>query len=184
MTYGFSSAGRDDPDASDAGRLLSFEEVQERLVEAIRVTWRTPDRERAWLTVRAYWPDIQRHTSLGDYDDRGGEGVSSDVKLRPAALTRAEVADAEEALSWLDAVPATDRKLIGLVIVALASGARQVPWSRLLKATGKAHGVDGLRRHEMNGRVAALSMRRTIMARQSGTRNRARRASADWGGGK
>ncbi len=126
--------------------LLSFAEVEERLVEAIRVTWRAPDRERAWLTVRAYWPDIHRHTALGDYDERGGDGVSSDVKLRPAALTRAEVADAEEALGWLDAVPVEDRKLIGLAIVALAGGARQVPWSRLLRPMGKARGVDGLRR--------------------------------------
>ncbi|RSU21216.1 hypothetical protein [Sphingomonas koreensis] len=126
--------------------MLSFDDVQERLVEAIRVLWRQPDRERAWLTVRAYWPDIQRHTALGDYDDRGGEGSSSDVKLRPAALTRAEVADAEEALAWLDAVEPDDRKLIGLAISALASGRRAIPWGRLLRPMGKARGVDGLRR--------------------------------------
>jgi hypothetical protein len=66
--------------------------------------------------------------------------------LRPASLTRAEVAEAEEALGWLDAVPTDDRKLIGLAIVALASGAKQVPWSRLLRPMGKKRGVDGLRR--------------------------------------
>lgn len=146
MGYGEIDSGRVETNASGAGRLLSFDDVQERLVEAIRVTWRQPDRERAWLTVRAYWPDIQRHTAFGDYDDRGGDGVSSDVRLRPAALTRLEVADAEEALGWLDAVPVEDRKLIGLAIVALAGGARQVPWSRLLRPMGKARGVDGLRR--------------------------------------
>lgn len=125
--------------------LLSFDQVEERLVEAIRVTWRAPDRERAWLKVRAYWPDIHRHTAFGDYGDTV-DGVSSNAQLRTAALTRAEVADAEEALGWLDAVPVEDRKLIGLAIVALAGGARQVPWSRLLRPMGKARGVDGLRR--------------------------------------
>ena len=82
MGYAECQAGRVEADASDTGRVLSFEDVQERLVEAIRVVWRQPDRERAWLTVRAYWPDIQRHTAFGDYDDRGGDGTSSDVKLQ------------------------------------------------------------------------------------------------------
>lgn len=146
MGYGQIDNGRVGLDASGDGRLLSFDDVQERLVEAIRVVWRQPDRERGWLTVRAYWPDIQRHTAFGDYDERGGDGVSSDVKLRPAALTRREVADAEEALGWLDMIAPEDRKLVGLALTALAGGRRQVPWSRLLRPMGKTRGVDGLRR--------------------------------------
>lgn len=125
--------------------ILGFEDVEGRLVEAIRVTWRQPDRERAWLTVRAYWPEMRRHTAFGDYDDRGGDGVSSDVKLRPAALTRAEVDAASVALGWVAAVKDDDdRLLIGKVLRQMA-GRQSVDWAGLREDRRRWRSADGLR---------------------------------------
>lgn len=123
--------------------LLSFDDVETRLVEAMRICWRLPDRERGWLRLRAYWPDVS--AEAGDYDARGGDHRSSDVAIRPASLTRAEHAAMEEALGWLDMVKANDRKLIGLAITALARGESRIPWRELLAPMGLKLGADGLR---------------------------------------
>lgn len=126
--------------------LLSFDEVEERLVQAMLVYWRNGDRERGWLAVRSGWPDVLREVSAGDYDARGGDRSSSDVALRPAALTRVEVSDAEEAFGWMDAIEPGDRRLVGLVLTAKARGVAQVRWGRLLRPMGVSRGADGLRK--------------------------------------
>lgn len=125
---------------------LSFDDVQDRLVEALLTCWRYPDRERGWLTLRSAWPEISRDVWAGDYDARGGDGTSADVALRPASQTRAEIAEMEEAFGWLDAVPASDRKLIALVIRELARGRREVSWLGLLGRMGLDRGAEGLRK--------------------------------------
>ena len=122
----------------------TFDMVQDRLVEALLTCWRHPDRERGWQRVRSTWPDVA--AEAGDYDARGGDHSSSDVSLRPASLTRADVGEMEEAFGWLDAIGADDRKLIGLAIAALASGRREVPWRHLLGRMGLRRGADGLRK--------------------------------------
>ncbi len=126
--------------------MLSFAEVEERLVQALLVCWRQPDRERGWLRLRAHWPDVTRELSAGDYDARGAEHSSSDVALRPASLTRAEVGEMEEAFGWLAAVEGDDRRVIGLAIAALARGEARVPWLKLLKPMGLKRGAEGLRK--------------------------------------
>lgn len=145
-----------DPPIHGRGLSLSFAEVEERLVQAMLVYWRQPDAERGWLRLRAHWPDVS--AEAGDYDARGGDLRSSDVVLRPASLTRAETAAAGEAFGWLDVVPPADRKLIGLAITALARGESRVPWLRLLRPMGMAHGSEGLRKRY--GRA----MRRVVIA--------------------
>jgi hypothetical protein len=122
--------------------LMSFADVEQRLVEAMLICWRMPDRERGWMRLRAYWPDVS--AEAGDYDARGGDLRSSDVAIRPASLTRAEVAAMEEAFGWLDLVPAADRKLVGLAVTALARGAGQIPWLKLRAAMGVRYGAGGL----------------------------------------
>ncbi|MES1985490.1 MAG: DUF6362 family protein [Pseudomonadota bacterium] len=124
----------------EEGRFYSFEDVQERLVEAMLCAWRLPDREAGWQRVKAMWPDVWRHTHFGDYGESASEAV-----LRPAASTRAEIAEMEEAFDWLSVVKAADRKLVGLAITALARGEKRVPWRRLLKPMGLQRGADGLR---------------------------------------
>lgn len=123
----------------------TFDAVQERLVEAMIICWRNPDRERGWQQLRSGWPEILRELSAGDYDARGGDMASSDVAIRPASLTRAEVAEMDEAFGWLDAVPARDRRVVGLAIVELARGHREVSWQRMLRRMGLQRGADGLR---------------------------------------
>jgi len=127
------------------GAAWTFEAVQERLVEAMITCWRHPDRERAWQQVRSTWPEVLREQMAGDYDARGGEGTSSDVAIRPAALTRRDVGEMEEAFGWLDGIEGDERKLIGLALVQLARGGREVQWRRMLHPMGLTHGSDGLR---------------------------------------
>jgi hypothetical protein len=124
---------------------MSFDDVQDRLVEAMLTCWRYPDRERGWQTLRCAWPEISRDVWAGDYDARGGDGTSGDVALRPASQTRIEIAEMDEAFGWLDAIAPADRKLIGLAIRELARGRREVSWSRLKAAMGIKRGSDGLR---------------------------------------
>jgi len=124
---------------------MSFDDVQDRLVEALLTCWRYPDRERGWQTLRSAWPEISRDVWAGDYDARGGDGTSADVALRPASQTRAEVAEMEEAFGWLDAVAPEDRKLIGLALVQLARGKREVSSADLMRKLGIERGADGLR---------------------------------------
>jgi hypothetical protein len=157
MSYRSDLSGRVGGDASDAGSvvdprldrqrgaLLSFADIEERLVQAMLICWRNPDRERGWQQLRSAWPDVLREISAGDYDARGGDHSSSDVSLRPASLTRAEVAEMEEAFGWLDHIEPLDRKLVGLAITAMARGAKQVPWMKLRQPMGVTRGADGLR---------------------------------------
>lgn len=125
--------------------LLSFAEVEERLVEAVRTARDLPDREAAWLRVRSGWPEIVREAAAGDYDARGGDLASSDVKLRTVAATRADTAAMEEAFGWLAAVADDDRRLVAMAIGCLVRGDKRVPWLRLLRPMGLDHGSDGLR---------------------------------------
>jgi hypothetical protein len=134
--------GSDDLTLPRSG-LLSFDDVQDRLVEAMLTCWRYPDRERGWQTLRSAWPEISRDVWAGDYDARGGDGTSA--ALRPASQTRVEIAEMEEAFGWLDAIAPDDRKLVGLAIRQLARGKREVSWSRLLPDMGMTRGSDGLR---------------------------------------
>jgi hypothetical protein len=121
--------------------LLTFAEVEARLVEAMEMCWRLPDRERTWTRVRAYWPEMRRHNHFGDYAD-----TDPDARPRALPLTRAEIGRMEEAFGWLDRIDPADRKLIGLAISALARGEARVPWRALLRPMGLARGADGLRK--------------------------------------
>lgn len=123
---------------------MSFDDVQDRLVEAMLTCWRYPDRERGWQTLRCAWPEISRDVWAGDYDARGGDGTSGDVVLRPASQTRVEITEMEEAFGWLDAVDPEDRKLVGLAIRELARGKRQVPWRSLMPRLGIRMGRTGV----------------------------------------
>lgn len=137
---------------------LSFDDVQERLVEAMITCWRTPDRERGWQQVRSNWPEALRELAVGDYDARGGDGTSSEVTLRPASQTRLEIAEMEEAFAWVAALPEGDRRVVGLVVGQLARGQREVSWAKLLRRLGRARGADGLRK-QYGRAITAIAMR-------------------------
>ena len=95
--------------------VLSFDEVEAALMDALEYLARMPDKERGWLSAanRSSMPEIIRATWLGDYGD-------ADAVPRGAGLTRANVAHLER---WITgeralvlAVPAAHRRLVGLVL--------------------------------------------------------------------
>jgi hypothetical protein len=124
---------------AEQGDLLTFAAVQDRMVDAVRLWQRAPDRERGWQSIRSYWPDIVRHTALGDYSD-------DEAEPRPLPLTRAEVAEMNMVGEWLRFVPEADRRLVALALAALATGRKRVPWMRLRRAMGVTFGADALRK--------------------------------------
>ncbi|WP_242149578.1 hypothetical protein [Sphingomonas sp. BAUL-RG-20F-R05-02] len=118
------------------GLFLSFEDLQERLVEAMRICWRHPDRERGWQFVRSAWPEAMQEPE--DYNAR--VAIEDYEPIRTAALTRADVGAMEEAFGWLDHVKPADRKLIGVAVTALARGDTRVPWGELTGPDGSLSG--------------------------------------------
>jgi hypothetical protein len=125
----------------------TFAAVQERLVEAMITCWRQPDGERAWQRVVASdgpWRLVM--AEAGDYDGGRGAGAArAEAAIRPASLTRRELAEMEEAFAWCDALRPEERRIVGLAIAALAGGRREVPWRALLRPMGLERGADGLR---------------------------------------
>ncbi|MFN3943905.1 MAG: hypothetical protein ACK4K7_03100 [Allosphingosinicella sp.] len=117
---------------------MTFAMVEERMVEAMVLWRRSPDRERGWHRMRAFWPDIVRHNWFGDYAD-------TEAEPRPLPLTRAEVAERDEASEWMRFVPERDRRLVVMALMCLARGEARVPWRRLLQPLGLRMGADGLR---------------------------------------
>lgn len=150
MRYANREAGRPASSVSNAernpskGDFVSFHDVEERLVEAMCCWRRAPDRERGWLQVRSYWPEVRRSEFIrvvaGEID-----WPTVEKDLRPLPLTRAEVATMMEASDWLQHVPERDRRLVALAAAQLASGKPQVSWKRLKRQLGVEFGADGLR---------------------------------------
>lgn len=123
----------------EGGSFFDFDLVQERLIAAMLICWRMPDRETSWLHVKAHWPDVLRHNFFGDYGD-------TEAMPRAAALTRRDVAEMEEAFAWMAFVKDRDRKLVAMAVSRLARGDNQVAWGSLKKAMGVQFGSDGLRK--------------------------------------
>lgn len=121
---------------------MTFDMVQDRLVEAVLLLWRMPDRERGWLRVKAMWPDILRDRM---FDADGGFHPEEDPQPRIPPATRHEIAQMEEALGWMRFVGDDDRRLVGLAVRQLARGSREVRWRELLRPMGLRLGADGLR---------------------------------------
>lgn len=122
----------------------TFEAVQDRLVEAMDVLWRSGDRERGWLrgSTLPIWREVVSDLVEASPDDRA---------IVTCALTRAEVARADEAMGWVAAwVPAGDtRKVVGLALSWLAAGNSAMRWPEVWRrAGGQASGwtTEGLRK--------------------------------------
>lgn len=160
MTYMIGETGRIGADGSDHGRFWTFEAVQERLIDAMLLWRRAPDRERGWLTVRAYWPEMRRHNHFGDYSDE-------EALPRPLPLTRAEVAEMNAVGEWLAFVPERDRRLVALAVSKLENGASQVPWLALRKAMGVTFGAHGLRKRYSRA-LTAIAMALNMAENQAG----------------
>lgn len=116
--------------------LLSFADVEERLVEAMRLCWQDEGgvwpfaSDGPWNLIRKEW---------WDWDAR-------DAKALPRMpMSRVQMARRDEAVGWLALVREADRRLVVLAVRELAKGKAAVPWRDLLAPMGKSRGADGLR---------------------------------------
>ena len=127
------------------GLFWTFDLVEERLIEAAACWRRAPGgRHRPMMATDGPWHLIV--ADAGDYDARGGDGVSSDVALRPASLSRAEVGRMEEATLWIEVhVGESDRRLVWLALFHKADS-RQPDWRWIMGQIGVRRGLDGVRK--------------------------------------
>jgi hypothetical protein len=138
--------------------IWSFDAVQERLVEAITYLWRVPGRVGPGeLRASSFWQRVQLERS--DW----GMNVSADEAPRVRGLTRREMAEMEEALGWVDHVPAGEtRQIVALALIQLARGESRVRWTEVFKAMERrgVHGFtsDGMRKRY--GRALAMICQR------------------------
>jgi hypothetical protein len=122
----------------------TFEAVEDRLVEAMDVLLRSGDRERAWLhvTSMSLWQQVRGDLSETPADDK---------PMVTCALTRAEVARADEAMAWVArSVPSGDtRRIVGLALTRLVTrGKERKIWPWVYERMGGQAGgwtTDGLR---------------------------------------
>src|SRR3546814_14346034 len=85
----------------------TFEAVQERPVEAMLLWRRMPDRERGWMAVKAYWPDLRRHNHFGEYAD-------AEATHPPLPPPRAEIRLIKEERETLLLAKERDRALLAV----------------------------------------------------------------------
>lgn len=124
----------------------TYDVVEARLVEAMQVARRLPDRERGWLAVRAYWPSIVRERCLGDYDAYGYLGSSSDLPVARVPLASAEIDALDTSEGWaLAYVPECDRKMVALALGWLVAG-RRIGWRKLRLVLGWQIGPGAVQR--------------------------------------
>jgi hypothetical protein len=117
MTYGCGNAGRVHEDPSNAGRVefWTFDDVEERLVEAMLLWRRSPDRERAGCTSRRSgltFAGARWFTAVGGELDFPETGPAAQVAAaHPPAGRRHERSGRMAAL-----VPERDRRLVALAV--------------------------------------------------------------------
>ncbi len=122
----------------------SFDLVEERLVEAVLLWRRTPGGGKWPYASDAPWHLAQ--IVAGDWGKVGLGETSSDVPIGRRSLSRAEVAERDEASDWIGRwVPERDRRLVATALGWKAND-RQVPWRRLVREMGMAMGAGGLQR--------------------------------------
>jgi hypothetical protein len=135
------------------GDYWSWQDVEDRLAEAMRHWWRSSDNEarfalggRVSSIWRQYFPtrrDLAQWDMLVDMPA---------VEPTPLPLSRGDIARMNEASEWLAHVPERDRRLVVAVLVRLASGAKTVPWLLIWKALGRGKpGPEGLRSRYSRG---------------------------------
>lgn len=112
---------------------LNFNMVEERLVEAMGVLLRSADREWGWLNpgTLAMWRQVKPDVV---------DPVDGDKPMMTCALTRAEVARADEAMAWIVASVEAGiaRRIVGIALMQLALGDRaRIEWPAVLRRLGR-----------------------------------------------
>lgn len=133
-------------DFSNAARLrgvmLSFEEVQAALVEAIEVRLRQQGsgywpfaKDGPWALIQRDWVQLVEDALAG-----------REVSIPKGKPSRAELAMMQVRLEWLMLVPKDDdRRLVVKAITMLARNWMLVPWGKLVEPKARWRTGDGLR---------------------------------------
>jgi hypothetical protein len=152
MSSDFSIAGRVRSEASTSGSFLTYDDVQDRLIEAVQLHWRTE---------RGSWPfagDGPWHL-IAKEDLNEFTGGRSPAAMPRIPLGKAEVATMREAFGWLLLVSDDlDRRVIVLAVTERAKGAKRVPWKVVARAAGGRHEPDALRMRYIRA-LGALTQR-------------------------
>lgn len=133
MIYQGQERGRVENLPSGNGRddgLWTWQMVEDRWVEAMRLWRRAPDRERGWLQVRSWWPDIRIEAEI-DHGTGDRNYIDKDARPRVPPLTRGQVGEMEAAAEWFAVVPDRDKRLVVLALAQLASDRPSVSWARV-----------------------------------------------------
>ena len=135
----------DPPFYREDGSIWTFAAVEERLVEAWDFLQRLPMGGGSSFAKDGPWSQIMRDP-LVDYVDR------DEIREREArgrgGLRSIEVDRMNEALGWIDLVPAkgTLRRIVGVVIEQLARGGSQVDWREVKRRAADKNSPDALRK--------------------------------------
>jgi hypothetical protein len=136
----------------------TFDAVQERLIEAMRLWWRSPGGGRWPFAGDAPWHLMTRRTRIeaGDFKGRelqlreqaddAEEAKRWEGRDRKGPLSRDEVALRDEATEWLLWVPERDRRLVIIALTQLAAGHANPSWMKIKTMVGVEFGADGLRK--------------------------------------
>jgi hypothetical protein len=124
----------------------TWQAVQDRMAEALRHWWRSPDGDARFSLagrISSVWQ--QTWTDRAELALIEQLGMEADAP-RALPLSRADVARMVEASEWLAHVREEDRRLVCIVLVYLAKGEKKVPWLKIKRRIGVAYGADGLRK--------------------------------------
>jgi hypothetical protein len=124
----------------DHAPAFTFKDVEQGLVDVMELWRRTPGAGRGSpFASDGPWELADR--------DLYGPDVDKDVPLRPAPLSRAEVAERDSVSAWIELVQDRDRRLVSLAIVQMSTRRYKSPaFKELLPEMGLRLGADGLRK--------------------------------------
>jgi hypothetical protein len=164
MNYERTDGGRLSLEASDGGRpdvgdgFWTYEAVLERLVEALRLWWRSPGEGRWPFASDAPWHLMTRRTRIAEAGLRGmdlqrrlqaeddEEAKRMEGRDDRGPLTRDDVARRDEATEWLGWIAPDSRKVVVAALAQLAAGRTNVDWARVKRTVGAEAGNKGVYR--------------------------------------
>jgi hypothetical protein len=136
----------------------TYEAVLERLIDTMRLWWRSPGSGRWPFASDAPWHLMTRKTRIeaGDFKGRemqlrmqaedAEEAKRWEGRDRSGPLSRDEVALRDETTEWLTWIEADSRKVVVAAVAQLASGRNSVDWRRVKAALGAEVAAKGLYR--------------------------------------
>lgn len=126
--------------------MLSWKEVEEQLVAAVKLSWRLPSGSRSAFATDGPWLWLTQvaRASAGVSDRPGAaewEAWRQEIEAqqlrdlrnntRTVPLTAREVDWMESRLAWLLLVPESDRKLVWVALVEIAAARGRISWRRI-----------------------------------------------------